>query len=114
MSLRSLNLQQLRTFQTRFPTSIAEVDPVIFPIAGNAGEEAARGWLSLGTAEEHAAIIDNANLSDRFRRVHHIFGRIIEVQYLARQRNLREILRRHRLRVVEQNKYFGAAELAVN
>ena len=73
---------------------LAEIDPVVLPVAGDAGEQASVGRHAFRPAQDDAAVVDDADLGDRLLRVGDVAAAVVEVQDLAGQRELAQVLRR--------------------
>jgi hypothetical protein len=69
---------------------------------------------ALRAAQDDAAVVNDADLGDRAAVIGDVFDVVVEVQDLARQRQLREVLARDRLRIVQQREHLRAAVLPVD
>src|SRR5688572_14837377 len=63
--LHPLDPQRLGPFPSRSAAGFGEVGPVVFPVAGDAGEEARVRRHALGATQDDAAAVDEADLRDR-------------------------------------------------
>src|SRR5919202_5511840 len=92
-----LDAQPLRPFPAHAPAGPREVTPVVLPVAWDAREEAGVRRRAFRTPQDHAAPVDDADLGRRVA-TGSAPTRVIEVEDLARQRDLHLVLGRRRLR----------------
>src|SRR5438309_10069670 len=81
-----LNSKGLRPFPAGFAAGVAEGEPVVFPVARNAGEEGAVGGDAFGAAEDDAAVIDEADFAHWLFGIGDRRGAVVEQQEFAGQR----------------------------
>lgn len=91
-----------------------ELDPIEFPITGDAGEEAGVRGHPLRPAQNHAAPVNQHDFRNGLFAVRYIAAAVTEIKQLARERKLAKIFRRRRLGVVEEREDFRAGIHPVN
>src|SRR5207302_640622 len=79
-------------------TGRRELAPVVLPVARDAREQARIRRRALGYPEDHATAVDDADLAGRLPAARHVAAAVVEVEDLARQRDLGQVLRRRRSR----------------